>query len=568
MSDLTFNWKFYAFNLFFGNWSEGEGANQATYQGDLKGNVSDIHLNTNFRANLGAAIGSEVTLTYGFVAGTPSDDRIEKAAEFATYANYLETPMSEKLRTAAKEVMDEISSIANVTFVEAGAGELPNISIFQQEGTGGAAWPLMGSDDATLLAIGEIYASDDVKGNKSGDFALDEWKFVFRHEMGHVLGFTHPSDYTSTDWPSELIDPNSNSIPLTEATKSFTNMSYVDHVQFSDQYKNPIFKLNHGVEGDYSVEGLGILDIKALQFLYGANKAPTAGDDTYVFRANNASTKSVYDSGGVDTFDLSNQQYGVNVSLEEASFSSIGLVYTEGPQKVLFQDNIGIAWDTIIENAIGSKFDDLISGNDARNWLYGKDGDDRLHGIGGNDVLIGGKGADYMHGGTGNDAIWAGAGDSSDDYIDGGDGNDTLGGGAGNDEMYGDQKRGYGYGDDVVYGGDGDDTVFGSAGNDTLFGGKGDDILAGQWGEDVMTGGAGNDIFIIAASSNHNVVTDFDVTEDKLDLTEFDIDNLSSVAETASADGIDGILLTLNEATMVFLAGLGMDDITNDIALM
>ncbi len=568
MTDLTFNWKFYAFNLFFGNWTEGEGSGQATYTGNLKGAVDGIQLNSNFRANLGSPVGSEVTLTYGFVSGPPTDERIEKAEQFSTYAEYVKTPMSKELRSAARDVMDEISRSVNITFVEAKEGELANISIFQQVGTGGVAWPLKGPGDHTLMSVGEIYASNDEKGAKSADFKLDEWKWVFRHELGHALGLTHPTEYTSTAWPSELIDPNSISIPLDEATKAFTNMSYVDHEQFSDGYENPVFKLNHGVEGDYSVESLGILDIKALQFLYGANIEPTVGDDTYVFRAQNASTLSVYDSGGNDTFDLSNQAYGVNVSLEEASFSSIGLVYTEGPQKVLFQNNIGIAWDTVIENTIGTKYDDLISGNEANNRLYGEDGNDRLHGIGGNDVIIGGKGADYMHGGEGNDAIWAGIGDTSNDYIDGGDGNDTIAGGKGNDELYGDQERGYGYGDDVVYGGDGDDTVFGSAGNDTLFGGNGDDLIAGQWGEDIMTGGAGADTFSFTVSSNNNVITDFNIQEDKLDLTAFNISNLSEIAEVTSAEGQDGVLLTLNEGTFVFLIGLTAADISNDIALL
>ncbi|MEX0299608.1 MAG: M10 family metallopeptidase C-terminal domain-containing protein [Kordiimonas sp.] len=568
MTDLTYNWKFYAFNLLFGNWTEGEASGQATYTGNLKGDVSSIQLNANFRANLGSPIGSEVTISYGFVAGPPEDERIEKSAEFATYAEYVTTSMPEHLRAAAKEVFDEISSVVNITFVEAKEGELPNISIFQQVGTGGVGWPLSGPNNATMLSVGEGYASNDTKGEKSSDFALDEWKYIFRHELGHVLGLTHPTEYTDTAWPNTVVDPSSNTIPLSEATIAFTNMSYVGHAQFSDSFENPIFKLHHGVEGDYSVESLGILDIKTLQFLYGANREHSAGDDTYVFRPNNASILSVYDSGGTDTFDLSNQLYGVNVNLEEASFSSIGLVHTEGSQKVLFQNNVGIAWDTVIENAIGTRFGDLISGNNASNMISGKDGDDRLHGIGGNDILVGGKGADYMHGGEGNDAIWAGAGDTSDDYIDGGHGNDTIAGGKGNDELYGDQERGYGFGDDILYGGEGNDTVFGGAGNDTLYGGKGDDLISGQWGEDIMTGGAGADTFLFTSSSAKNTIKDFNVNEDKLDLTAFSITDLVGLASIDQINNQEGILLTLNENTEVFLVGLSLNDISSDIALL
>jgi Ca2+-binding RTX toxin-like protein len=65
-----------------------------------------------------------------------------------------------------------------------------------------------------------------------------------------------------------------------------------------------------------------------------------------------------------------------------------------------------------IENAIGSGYDDVLSGNDGNNVLDGGAGDDLLDGGAGDDSLIGGSGTDTVHF----------SGNSSDytvEYIDG-----------------------------------------------------------------------------------------------------------------------------------------------------
>ncbi|WP_342654390.1 putative Ig domain-containing protein [Pseudomonas sp. F3-2] len=87
--------------------------------------------------------------------------------------------------------------------------------------------------------------------------------------------------------------------------------------------------------------------------------------------------------------------------------------------------------------------------------------------------------------------------------IQGTDGNDTLLGSAGNEIIYG------GAGNDVINGGAGDDTLVGGAGTDTLTGGAGADIFrfANQ-----------SDSYRNATKSFDDLITDFDVTQDKIDL--------------------------------------------------
>ncbi|MBL0370777.1 M10 family metallopeptidase C-terminal domain-containing protein [Rhizobium sp. KVB221] len=107
-----------------------------------------------------------------------------------------------------------------------------------------------------------------------------------------------------------------------------------------------------------------------------------------------------------------------------------------------------------------------------------------------------------MYGGAGNDKITGGA---DDDTLDGGDGDDTLDGG------------------------DGKDKLLGGAGADTISGGAGDDIITGGAGADKLTGGAGKDTFVYTgmsdtgAADHFDLITDFDVAEDKFDLTELSL---------------------------------------------
>ncbi|MGI2098199.1 type I secretion C-terminal target domain-containing protein, partial [Shewanella glacialipiscicola] len=76
-------------------------------------------------------------------------------------------------------------------------------------------------------------------------------------------------------------------------------------------------------------------------------------------------------------------------------------------------------------------------------------------------------------------------------------------------------------GNDILRGGNGNDILFGQGGNDQLIGGNGSDILIGGLGNDTLTGGAGSDTFVWSAGeSGTDHITDFNVNEDKLDLSD------------------------------------------------
>ncbi|EJM17019.1 parallel beta-helix repeat (two copies) [Pseudomonas sp. GM18] len=82
-------------------------------------------------------------------------------------------------------------------------------------------------------------------------------------------------------------------------------------------------------------------------------------------------------------------------------------------------------------------------------------------------------------------------------------------------------------GNDTLLGSTASEIFYGGAGNDTINGGAGSDILVGGAGIDKLTGGTGADTFRFtvqsdsyrnATASFDDTITDFDVTQDKIDL--------------------------------------------------
>jgi len=159
--------------------------------------------------------------------------------------------------------------------------------------------------------------------------------------------------------------------------------------------------------------------------------------------------------------------------------------------------------DLPIDNVIlGTSGPDPLVGTARRDIIFGLGGDDEIQGRGGDDDLYGGAGNDMIYGGRG------------DDLIFGGKGSDLLKGGAGDDVLFGEA------GADLLYGGAGNDWLFGGAGNDRLWGGAGRDYLDGGRGNDWLSGGRGADVFAFADRSGKDVIADFEIGRDLIDLSQ------------------------------------------------
>ncbi|WP_333697925.1 hypothetical protein, partial [Kordiimonas lacus] len=97
-----------------------------------------------------------------------------------------------------------------------------------------------------------------------------------------------------------------------------------------------------------------------------------------------------------------------------------------------------------------------------------------------------------------------------------------------------------GNGNNILSGGAGADTLDGGAGNDTLLGDNGDDILIGGEGDDTLTGGAGADLFQFGSGFGNDVVADFDISTDQLDLRGAGF-NFAQVLAGLTQDGADAV---------------------------
>ncbi len=323
----------------------------------VPGSVDDSIENLVSNQKWGGAIGTGASLTYSFSTATSVFNYENIFNGQVAHAPF--SALSSTQRAAAQQAMGSVSAICNVTFSEVAdtatsAGDIRwTVTGSPNEGTADAWYP------SRSALGGDIW----FKANGYTNPAQGTYDYAtFIHELGHAMGLDHPHSGTPAPEPGEdqlkysvMSYRSYDGAPLTGYTTSFYPVDYM---------------LN---------------DIAALQYLYGANTSYNTGNDVYTWTAGGRIYDCIWDAGGNDTIDASNQTQGVTLNLNAGSWSSIGNTFHNGSTYV--RDCLGIAYGATIENAKGTALADTIVGNDVAN---------RIVGGGGSDTLTGGNGADQF----------------------------------------------------------------------------------------------------------------------------------------------------------------------------
>ena len=229
--------------------------------------------------------------------------------------------------------------------------------------------------------------------------AIGNWGgWVHMHELGHVLGLSHPNPSNNANndlrytfmWDPLSTAAGGTKIPLTPGMQDIATLQ--DPTKFGESkaqdgdttYKFTDNSVSLGSKNPTNVTGAPSNYVMTLW-----DRKVTAGD-----------TK-----GGIDTIDASEMTTNVYITLEDGEFSSIGSNINSAPttgdnfnQKGDLDGNtdynVGIAIGAEIENAKGGSGNDYLKGNDLANTLEGNAGNDTLEGGKGNDILKGGSGND------------------------------------------------------------------------------------------------------------------------------------------------------------------------------
>lgn len=373
--------------------------------------------------------GLSVTLTLRFLdpQSLPSYYTNMDASVAATFGSIFGVGFSSAIaftieqQSAALAAFDAWSAVANVSRSGSSSDWSKTITFaalpFSGSGSTAEAQtlnPSVATNSRNNELYGDVWINSNSTRIKNGSYDLGSVNFeTLLHEVGHALGLKHPvhQDVGGGDEPPYFTSSKWNST-------RYTVMSY---------------RRLLGATGPAPI-GPMLLDIAAIQRLYGANASTNASDNTYGFSSINGwPIQAIWDAGGGnDTIDGSNQSRELHIDLNPGGESYSRGFFGSRVEEIHIAFQPLLADGTpdplyafnFIENAIGGSGNDTVIGNDGDNRLEGRDGADTLRGGLGDDVLIGGRsgsgsrGMDRLEGGAGNDTYEYIAGDGHDVIFD------------------------------------------------------------------------------------------------------------------------------------------------------
>ncbi len=101
-----------------------------------------------------------------------------------------------------------------------------------------------------------------------------------------------------------------------------------------------------------------VYEMATYHYLYGAYISHNVSDTIYTFDPNIPFIKAIWDAGAIDTVDFNNFSKDQLINLVDGEYST-----TSFDVNWFLVDNLGIAFNAVIENAKGSSGSDTLIGN-------------------------------------------------------------------------------------------------------------------------------------------------------------------------------------------------------------
>jgi Ca2+-binding RTX toxin-like protein len=347
--------------------------------------AADLH-RENVEALLSGSQWFDSSLTYGFptsAAQYPPGTHDGEASD-----NF--HPFLFNQQDAVRAILGHISNLTELSFTELVSSPGSARLRYAMSDATDAAHAYYPDSDGLAGSSWYNYSSGAYQHPRLGNYA---W-LTYIHETGHALGLKHGHESPALSADRDSLE--------------YSVMTYRAYVGAPTDPESGFTNETYGYP-----QTLMMYDIAALQQLYGPDFSYNSGNTLYSWDrmtgqmsidgvgqatpGENRIFMTLWDGGGTDTYDYSEYTNPLTIDLRPGEWSRTGLVqlanlgdgqHARGnvANALLYDDDPR----SLIENAVGGQFEDVLIGNQAVNRLTGNGGDNTFRWYSAEDI---GKGA-------------------------------------------------------------------------------------------------------------------------------------------------------------------------------